>query len=142
MLFDTNNPIVKRCTEGMEMEHLFRTEEAAALFLEAWEMAVTDEEKCIAAHYVARHAGSVEKKLEWDLRALSYGEQAEEHRANLLLPSLLLNVAKGYEDVLDFKAALESYNRAKEVATQLPDDGYGQMTRAGIAAGLERMTNA
>ena len=124
------------------MEHLFRTEEAAALFLEAWEMAVTDEEKCIAAHYVARHAGSVEKKLEWDLRALSYGEQAEEHRANLLLPSLLLNVAKGYEDVLDFKAALESYNRAKEVAAQLPDDGYGQMTRAGIAAGLERMTNA
>ncbi len=138
MLFNTDNPVVKRCTQGMELEHAFRTEEAAALFLEAWEIAATDEEKSIAAHYVARHAGSVEGKLDWDLKALEHGERVEADRAIALLPSLCLNVAKGYEDLSELETAIRFYNRANDYASTLPEDGYGQMLRAGVAAGLER----
>ena len=52
---DPENGIVKLCAAGMTAEMQGRPDEALRLYEEAWETAVTPTERCIAAHYLARH---------------------------------------------------------------------------------------
>lgn len=138
MFFDTNNPIIKKCADGMMYEGIGQEAEARQSFLEAWEMASNDFEKCIAAHYIARQQGSPEKKLSWDQLALQHAHQVSDERVREGYPSLYLNIAKGYEDLEDPAQAQANYLLAQSYVQYLPDDGYGKMIKAGIAQGVER----
>jgi hypothetical protein len=42
MNFDPQNPVIHLCTRGMEQEGLGSRDEAASLFMQAWDIAVTD----------------------------------------------------------------------------------------------------
>jgi hypothetical protein len=136
MPFDAQNPVIKLCALAIEKEG---SAEAAPLALRAWTEATNDWERCIAAHYVARHQSNVMEKLIWDERALLLAQNLDEVAAASLLPSLYLNVGRCYEDLNDRQKAQHNYRMAHTYAGNLNNDGYGNMVRKAIDRGLERV---
>jgi tetratricopeptide (TPR) repeat protein len=139
MQFDTNNKVVKLCSEGMELEGQGRKKEALKLFQQAWDEASNDFEKFTSAHYVARHQESIQDKLKWDETALKLALKINDDNAKGALPSLYLNIAKCHEDLNDFQNARINYNLALSFSKLLPDYGYGNMIKGGIMNGLDRV---
>jgi len=135
---DPDNPVVKRCGEGMAVEG---TDPAAAkrLFLEAWELAGTDYEACIAAHYVARHQDSIEDTLRWNQLALDRARASTDPEVATFAPSLHLNLGKSLEDSGKPGPARLQYELARAAVALLPDDGYRQFVEGGIERGLDRV---
>ncbi len=140
MQFDPENPIIKLCAQGMQLEGEGKPEEAAAIFQQAWEQAANDFDKFTCAHYIARHQKTVTDKLKWDETALRLALAIKEDGIEGTYPSLYLNIAKCYEDLNDFPSAKENYQNALSYAGFLPDDGYGNMIRAGIENGIGRVS--
>jgi len=138
MYFDPNNTTVQRCAKGIELEAT-QPEEAKALFMEAWDTSTNDFEKCIAAHYLARHQTSTKDKLQWDKTALDFALKINDSSIQSYLPSLYLNIAKCYEDLKDYDNAGINYQNALSCENNLPEDGYGQMIRSGIRNGIKRV---
>jgi len=140
MQFDSENIVNKLCAQGMDAEGAGNPGEAACLFHQAWNEAVTVQEKFTAAHYVARHQDSTAGKLEWDMTALKLALEISGPEIRAVYPSLYLNVAKGFEDLHEPVKALENYRHAQEHISRLPADGYGEMIRAGIKTGIDRVS--
>lgn len=141
MFFDPDNKIVRLCAEGMQLEGKGNFEAAQELFSQAWEASQSDLERFIAAHYVARHQKSASSKLKWDEESLHYALKIKDERIKTALPSIHLNIGKCYEDLSDIQRAQEHYQLAWSYGQQLPNDGYGNMIKAGIRQGLERTFN-
>jgi rifampin ADP-ribosylating transferase len=139
MQIDPENKINKLCGDGMMLEGEGKPNEAAKLFQQAWAEAITDQEKFTAAHYVARHQESVADKLKWDQIALELAIGIGGDAVKDTYPSLYLNVAKGHEDLDDLSKAYENYSLALRFSAYLPEDGYGNMIKAGINKGMERI---
>ncbi|MBV8389462.1 MAG: hypothetical protein JO080_06660 [Mucilaginibacter sp.] len=139
MLFDPQNPINQLCARGMMSEGEGKPQEAAKLFSQAWNEAGNSTEKFIAAHYVARHQSTVADKLKWDETALNLALEIDNSELKAMYPSLYLNIAKCYEDLKDYVKATENYQWAFQYTVFLPYDGYGDMIRAGIKNGMERV---
>ncbi len=99
MEFSPFNPVVKLCLQGMEMEEKGMPDEAAKLFLEAWDIATNDSEKFLAAHYLARCQKTVFERLNWLDAALESALKVNHNAVQSALPSLYLNIAKCYEDL-------------------------------------------
>jgi len=140
MQFDTNNPIIQLCTQGMQLEGEGKPGEARQLFYRAWNEATSPFEQFTAAHYVARHQPTVEDKLRWDERCLQIALTIAEDDVKASYPSLYLNVGKCYEDLGNKAEALNNYTKAQEYSSFLTADGYGNMIRAGIEKGLLRVS--
>ncbi|MVN20752.1 rRNA adenine methyltransferase [Mucilaginibacter arboris] len=138
MNFDPNNLVVKLCTEGMTLEGEGKTQEALQLFKQAWDEASNNFEKFTAAHYVARLQETLADKLGWDQIALDLALQIQDESIKASLPSLYLNVGKGYECLHDHIKAKEHYQLAHNWAEFLPDDDYGNMINGGIKRAIER----
>jgi tetratricopeptide (TPR) repeat protein len=139
MEFDQDNKVIQLCIQGMELEGRGQAADANNLFNQAWNIATTDFEKFTAAHYVARHQTNIPDKLKWDEEALKYALCIEDETVKGALPSLYLNIGKCYEDLSDFENAKSNYQAAASFTVSLPDDGYGNMIKAGIKNGLERV---
>ena len=139
MEFNQDNKVIQLCAKGMEHEGRGEPAAASNLFNEAWHLATTDFEKFTAAHYVARHQKSVPDKLVWDEKALEHALKMDDEAVKQTLPSLYLNVGKCCEDLGDFEHAGRNYQAAFSFTGFLPDDGYGNMIRSGIANGLARV---
>ena len=139
MEFNQNNKVVQLCVKGMELEGQGQLKQACILFNDAWNIAADDFEKFTAAHYVARHQKSILDKLDWDQVALNHALNINKEAVKETLPSLYLNIGKCYEDLNDFYNAQKYYQLANAVTGYLPDDGYGNMIRAGIKNGLARV---
>lgn len=139
MQFDTNNKIVKLCAEGMKLEGEGKKEEALKFFQQAWDEATNDFEKFTSAHYVARHQENIADKLKWDKTALNLALKINDENIKSIYPSLYLNIGKCYEDLNDFKNAVENYELAFSFTTFLADDGYGKMIKSGIVNGIDRV---
>jgi len=88
MEFNSNNPIVKLCLQGMAQEDNGKPEEALQIFLQSWNEATNDFEKFLAAHYVARHQGNVADKLHWLEAGLQYALKINDDAVTSAFPSL------------------------------------------------------
>ena len=55
MQFDPNNPIIKLCANGMNLEARGQIEKAKELFQQAWNISSNDFEKFTSAHYLGRN---------------------------------------------------------------------------------------
>jgi len=141
MQLDPNNPIVKLCAQGMNLEGEGKKDEALQLFEQAWNEATTDFERFTSAHYVARHQKTIADKLKWDQVALTLALKMNDETLKAAYPSLYLNVAKCFEDLNDFDNAQKNYDLALSFSTLLPDNGYGKMIKGGILNGIERVKN-
>lgn len=139
MEFNQDNKVIQLCAKGMELEGQGQPADASHLFNEAWNLATTDFEKFTAAHYVARHQPNILDKLTWDKKALKYALQIDDETVKGTLPSLYLNIGKCYEDLSDFENAKSNYEKAFSFTKFLPENGYGNMIKAGIANGLDRV---
>ena len=116
-------------------------DEAMNLFTRAWDESSTDFEKFTSAHFVARHQKTITGKLLWDERALDHALKITDGSPNGYLPSLLLNIGKCHEELNNFKLALEYYHRACTYISFLSNDGYGNMIKSGISAGIARINH-
>jgi hypothetical protein len=85
---DPDDPIVKLCARGMEEESKGNIDAAAELFGQAWTQCTNDFERCIAAHYVARHQHSAEGALHWNQEAMDCAHRLSDTRVAEFLPSL------------------------------------------------------
>jgi rifampin ADP-ribosylating transferase len=139
MEFNQNNTVMQLCAQGMQMEGEGKLHEAKQLFCKAWDAAVTPIEQFTAAHYVARHQNSVEGKLVWDEKCLSIALTIDDEGMKANYPSLYLNIGKCYEDMQNPGAAGKNYALALSYISYLPGNGYGNMIKAGIEKGIERI---
>src|ERR1041385_2987212 len=98
-MINPENPIVKLCVAGMQAEAAGDLDGARRQFTEAWEQAGDDFERCIAAHYVARHQATAEERLRWNRQAHGFAEAVGDDRVVDFFPSLLLNLANSYEEM-------------------------------------------
>lgn len=135
---DSENPVVKLCVQGMECESKGNFEGASKLFLSAWGQSTNDFERCIAAHYVARHQ-SPEEALIWNQKSLDCAGAAGDERVSGFFPSLYLNMGKAYEDLGKRDHARQFYTMAMEALSILSDDEYGKVIRVAVERAVERI---
>jgi len=118
------------------MEEKGKSEEAGKLFMEAWNEAINDFEKFIAAHYVARHQKNVSDKLQWLQTALQFALKTNNDSVKSALPSLYLNIAKCYEELNDFDKAKKNNELAISFTGKLFDKGpFYHGTKADLQVG-------
>jgi hypothetical protein len=139
---DPNNFIVKLCAQGMEEEGNGKMAEAVRLFDLSWTQSANDFERCIAAHYVARHQASAELKLKWNQQALDCANRITDGSTAEFLPSLYLNLGKSHEDLGSTAEARRLYERAAVNLTSLPAGAYRDFVQEGIARGLQRVDSS
>jgi rifampin ADP-ribosylating transferase len=136
MEFNPNNPIVKLCLQGMDMEAKGKTEEASSLFLQAWNEATNDFEKFMASYYVARSQKNVRDQLKWNETALQLALKINNEAVNAAFPSLYFNIAKCYEDLGDADNAKKNYESAISSTNQPSDKGpFYHGTKATLQVG-------
>ena len=136
---DPNNAIVRLCAEGMELEMKGQIEEAARLFAVAWDRSSDDFERCIAAHYVARHQKIGAEALRWNQESLRHARASDHPSVREFYPSLYLNLGKSHEDMGDRGEARKFYELAAQSANLLLENAYGNAVRNAIARGLQRV---
>jgi tetratricopeptide (TPR) repeat protein len=139
MPIDADNPVVHLCAEAMSAEAAGAPDKAKALFEQAWETASDDYERCIAAHYLARHQDGPEQTLHWNAECLRFADLVGDERVTGFYPSLYLNMGHSHEQLGDRAKAEECYHAAEAHFSALPDGPYGDMVRDGVARGLQRL---
>jgi hypothetical protein len=135
---DPNNPVVRMCAQGMEFERSGRLDEASQLFLNAWNESRDEFERCIAAHYVARHEKNSVDKLLWNRRSLDHANASADERVRGFYPSLYLNMGKSHEDLGNREESVRFYEMAATALDSLPEGPYGDMVREAVARALVR----
>ncbi len=138
VLVDATNLVVKLCVDGMTAEGEGRYDDAQRLFARAWATSTDDFERCVAAHYFARHQESPEQTLQWNREALTRAQAVGDDRVQGFFPSLYSNLARSYEDLGQREDALRHYDLAAAITGGLPTDGYGTMVRRGVSDGQRR----
>lgn len=139
---DPDNPVVKLCVEGMQAEGDGDLTKARALFEKAFEGATDDFERCIAAHYLARHQTTPDETLRWNHDAMRYAASVDDDRVEDFYPSLLLNLAHSYEQLGNRADAQQYYKQAVSRADALPEGRYGKIVRDAARAGQQRVAES
>lgn len=133
MNIDPENAIVKLCAAGITAEMEGKPDEALRLYEEAWQTAVNPYERCIAAHYLARHQPNDQATLHWNQEALRLADDVPDDSVQSFYPSLYLNLAHSYEVLGQLAEAQHYYELAAGKVDELPEDLYGQRVRHSIA---------
>ena len=139
---DPNNPVVKLCAQGMEQEGKGDLSAAAEFFAQAWTVSTNHFERCIAAHYVARHQPTALLSLHWNQEALDCAGRIVDGSADEFLPSLYLNLGKSHEDLGNAAEARRLYQSAADTVGRLAPDAYRDIVQDGIDRGLRRVSDS
>jgi tetratricopeptide (TPR) repeat protein len=136
MEFNPHNTVIQLCMEGMNLENKGLPEEAASLFLQAWDEATNDLEKFMAAWYVARGQLTVVDRLKWYETALNFALKVNNDAVKGAFPALYSNLAKLYEELGDAENAKMYRELALAPAGQPSDNGpFYHGTRADLQVG-------
>jgi len=119
---DKDNPILKLIHEGSALEKEQKLDEAHQLFLRAWNNASNHQEKCIAAHFVARNQKTPEESLRWNKISLEEADQAGKDKVKEYYPSLYVNLGLSYENLGNIDEAKKFYDLALSKIDDLPTD--------------------
>jgi hypothetical protein len=139
---DPNNPIVKLCAQGMEAESTGDLVRGKACFGQAWDQASDDWEKCVAAHYLARHQSTPEATLQWNEECLRYADSVGDDSVAGFYPSLYLNIGYSHEVLGNKQQTIDAYRSAERLLDSLPAGPYADMVNDGVTRGLARMNCA
>ena len=107
--------------------------------MEAWNSATDDFERCIAAHYVARHQESPADTLRWNQMSLDYADAVGDNRTAGFYSSLYLNMGKAHEDVGNLADAKRYYLLAESHLHLVSPGPYQELIRNGAQRGIERL---
>nr|WP_013335096.1 NAD(+)--rifampin ADP-ribosyltransferase [Gloeothece verrucosa]ADN18354.1 rifampin ADP-ribosyl transferase [Gloeothece verrucosa PCC 7822] len=136
MEFNPNNNVVKLCLQGMDIEEKGQPEQASQLFLQAWNEAIDDLEKFMAAYHVARHQKNVWDRLKWLETALHFALKINDDTVKSAFPSLYSNMAKCYEDLNDPDRAKNNYELATSFDDKPSESGpFYHGTKANLSVG-------
>ncbi len=136
MEFSPFNHVVKLCIQGMDFEDKGKPEEAAKLFLQAWDEATNDFEKFLGAYYLARRQEDVSGKLKWLERALQSALKVEDDTITSAFPALYSSIAKCYEEMGDRGEARKNYKLSDSFRFKISDKGpFYHGTRADLQVG-------
>jgi tetratricopeptide (TPR) repeat protein len=135
---DPDNPIVRLCAEGMQLEQARRVDEARTMFDRAWNEARDDFEACIAEHFVARLESDPARSLAWNEEALKRANAVADDRVSGFMPSLYLNLGYAHERLGAMDQARAFYRRASDELGTLPPGPYAEVVRSGVQRGIER----
>ncbi|GAA2251834.1 hypothetical protein GCM10010232_44910 [Streptomyces amakusaensis] len=130
------NPVVRLCARGMRAEAEGRADEAAGLFLRAWEAAEDDYEACVAAHYLARHQATAEETLRWNQECLDRADRVGDERVRPFYPSLHGTMGRAWLDLGDPVRARTHFEAAAARLDDLPPGQYAEWLRLCVARGL------
>lgn len=134
--FDPKNKIIRLCVLGMGMEDQGKSEEASKLFLQAWNEAVDDFERFIAAYNIAKHAKDVLEKLKWMEKSLQYAIKSNDDSVKSAFPAIYLSISKCYEELGDSNKAKTNYELSNSYNTEPYDKGpFYHGTRADLQIG-------
>lgn len=136
MEFNPNNTVIQLCMQGMNLKDKEKPEEAAGLFLQAWNEATNEFEKFIATWYVAQVQRNVSDRLKWYKAASQLALTVNNDAVKGAFPSLHSNIAKCYEELGDFNNAKKYHDLALASASQPSDKGpFYHGTRADLQVG-------
>ncbi len=136
MEFNPNNPFIQLCIQGMNLEDQHKPDKASVVFLQAFEQAVNDYEKFIAAWFLARLQLKVADKLTWYKIALDLTLTINNEAVISALPSLHEHLATCYQELCDTTDAKKHYRLALETVKQPTDQGpFYHGTRADMKMG-------
>ncbi|MEU4468250.1 hypothetical protein AB0G20_31990 [Streptomyces sp. NPDC024017] len=132
--------VLTRIGQVVMLHHAGDREEARHRFLGLWaEIGEHGDplHRCTLAHYLADTQDDPADELAWDLRALTAAEEAREEVLAVtaviaIYPSLHLNLADDYIGLGRRDDALTHLRWAREAATALADDSYGDGVWAAI----------
>ena len=139
---DPTNAVVKLCVDGMEAEASGNNLQAHELFLKAWELSTDDFERCIAAHYVARHTNCPSDSLHWNQKALDHAMRVEASKVSGFYASLHLNLGRAHEDLGSLQNAKVHYEMAINALNDVPSGVYRDTVQGGIARALARVNGS
>jgi hypothetical protein len=123
MEFSPFNKVVKLCILGMDAEEKGNLEEAASLFLQAWNEATDDFERFLGAFYVARQQQHVSAKLDWLEIALHSVLKIEDSTTRSVFPALYSGIAKCWEDLGNTAEAEKNYALSESFRHRVSDPG-------------------
>ena len=136
MEFNPDNKVVQLCIQGMNLEEKEQPDEAASVFLQAWNEATNDFEKFIASWYVARSQQNVSDRLNWYEEALHFALKVNNDAVKGAFSSLYNNLAKCYEEIRDYDNAEKHTELALTSTAQPADNGpFYHGTRADMRVG-------
>lgn len=141
----SDESVVGLVQQGMRAESKGDPDEARVLFERAWSAAQDDYDRCVAAHFLARHQPTPDDNRRWNKEALRLADAVaatEPERVRSFYPSLHLNVGYAWEMLGQLDAARRHYDLAAAGLADLPDGPYGEMIRGGVAEGLRRLDAA
>ncbi len=148
-----SDPIMARISDGIARYHRGERDEARWLFTEIWaEIAPNGDpfHRCTLAHFMADLQEDPREELAWDLQALEAADsltdvRVKEHHAAMELrtfyPSLHLNLAEDYRKLGERDLAHMHLERARTCVEPLPDEGFANMIRMGIARMTEQLAS-
>jgi tetratricopeptide (TPR) repeat protein len=136
---DPDNPVVRLCVKGMECEFAGDYDGAAEAFQTAWDQSTDDLDRCIAAHYLARHQKTPAGTLGWNQKSLHHAAAVDEDRVRDFYPSLYLNLGKSHEDLGNRDEAKHFYDLAAQIVDTLDEGRYGGVVRDAVARALLRV---
>lgn len=133
------NMVNRLCARGMNEEALGNLDTAFQLYLEAWEMAISDDDKFTAARSLGRHQEEPHECLYWNEQALQFALRIDEENVREYLSPLYLAIGKSYETLHNHSKAKQQYQLAASFIPYLPNDKYGRAIRTAVEAALIRM---
>lgn len=120
----------------MDLEDKNKPEQAKEIFLQAWDQAVNDFEKFLAAYYAARHQETVSDRLNWLETALQAALKVNDDAVKSAFPSLYLNIARCYEELNNPDLAKKNSDLAIAFQFNPSDKGpFYHGTKADLKAG-------
>lgn len=134
--FDPKNKIIRLCMLGMGMEEQGNSEEASEVFLQAWNEAINDFERFIAAYHVAKYKKDISERLKWMETSLQYAIKSKDDSVKSAFPTVYLSISKCYEELGDSNKAKTNYELSNSYNTEPYDKGpFYHGTRADLKVG-------
>jgi hypothetical protein len=113
---DLSSPTARLCMAGTQAEFQRRVADARRLFSQAWDAAVDDYDRTMAAHYIAHLEPDPEQAHRWNLLALEHAHRDE--RTLGFMGSLLVSAGGTYESLGDVERAEQCFARAAELGVE------------------------
>ncbi|MFD5316541.1 hypothetical protein [Streptomyces sp. NPDC127098] len=133
---DPHNEVVRLCVAGMAAEAEGERDRARELFERAWAAAGDDYERCVAAHYVARHQDTPEETLRWNEECLRLADAVGDEKMAGFYASLHLNIARAHRTAGRAEPAREHFALAARHVDAVPEGQYREWIRFAVARGL------
>ncbi|MGL4362232.1 MAG: NAD(+)--rifampin ADP-ribosyltransferase [Cellulosilyticaceae bacterium] len=131
--FDPKNKIIGLCMLGMRIEEQGNSEEANKLFLQAWNEAVNDFERFIAAYHIGKYEKDVLERLKWMEKSIQYAIKSNDDSVRSAFPTIYLRISKCYEELGEINKAKTNYKLSNSYNTEPHDKGpFYHGTRADL----------